>query len=369
MQIKRAVGILSAILPIKAFAGSLEDRADLTFDYYADNTEVQVYSPSLSFLKKLTRKFLIGIKMRIDAITAASIRKGGAPAISDAVTGATVRRTYDDVRYAPSIFGVYDDGDNTLTVGAYYSTERDYTGRAVFLNYVRQLNLQNTAVGVGISRSSDIWDPIFKRNLPRKDRNELKVDLTLSQLLSPTAMIQAVYSYIRSEGFLGSPYHYLLTSRVARFESLPERRTGNALSLRLVKLINEPTSINLFYRYYSDDWKIGSHTIDLKVLRDIGRSLTAGIRLRYYTQSGAFFTKDPEDYTYSDQYVAVDYRLSSFNSQTFGILFLKELWVRGLSLKGAVNYYTTSPNKQIRAWFGKERIQAWFGTLNLSYSF
>jgi len=369
MQIRRWLGLLSLLLPFKALASSLEDRISVNFDYYADNTDVQVYSPGFSFFKTLTKKFLIGIKMRIDAISAASIRKGGSPVRTDAVTGATARRTFDDVRYAPTLLGVYDDGDNTFTFGVYYSTERDYTGRSVFANYIRQLNLQNTAVGVGFSQSFDRWDPTFKRNLPRSNRKERKIDLSITQLLSPTSMVQLIYSNLYSEGFLGSPYHYLLRKDFARFETLPETRKGHAFAVKFVKLINEPTSINLSYRYYTDDWGIRSHTGDVKLLRDLTDTFTAGIRFRYYTQTKADFAKDLNSYTQTDRYVAVDYRLSSFSSNTVGILFIKSFGLSGIKLKGAVNYYRTSSNEYIRNWYGKDRIEGVFGSLSLDYTF
>ncbi len=369
MQMRRWLGLLGLLLPFKAIASSLQDKGSLSLDFYADNTDVQVYSPNFSFFKTLTKKFLIGIKMRIDAISAASIRKGGSPVRTDAVTSATGRRTFDDVRYAPTLLGVYDDGDNSFTFGVYYSTERDYTGRSVFANYVRQLNLQNTAVGVGFSQSFDRWSPTFKRNLPRSDRKERKIDLSLTQLLSPTAMVQLVYSNLHSVGFLGSPYHYLLRKDFARFETLPEKRQGHAFAVKFVKLINEPTSLNLSYRYYTDDWGIKSHTGDIKLLRDITSSLTAGVRFRYYTQTKANFAKRLDEYTLTDRYIAVDYRLSRFSSNTVGLLFVKSFGLSGVKLKGAVNYYQTSSNEYIRNWYGKDRIKAWFGSVYLEYTF
>ena len=369
MPIKRWLGLFGLLLPFKAMASSLADRGSLSFDFYADNTDVQVYSPTFSFFKTLTKKFLIGIKMRIDAISAASIRKGGSPVRTDAVTSATGRRTFDDVRYAPTLLGVYDDGDNSFTFGVYYSTERDYTGRSVFANYVRQLNLQNTAIGVGLSQSFDKWNPVFKRNIPRNDRKERKIDLSVTQLLSPTAMVQLIYSNIYSKGFLASPYHYLLREGFARFETLPEKRQGHALAVKLVKLINEPTSLNLSYRYYTDDWGIRSHTGDVKLLRDVTSSLTVGVRFRYYTQTKADFTKRPIDYTLTDRYVVVDYRFSGFSSSTMGLLFIKSFGLSGIKLKGALNYYRTSPNEYIRNWYGKDRISALFGSLAIEYTF
>ena len=369
MQIRKILGFLGLLFPFKVFATTLQNSVSVGTDFYADNTDVEVYSPSFSFFKTLTKKFLIGIKMRIDAISAASIRKGASPKIKDAVTSASERRVFDDVRYAPTLLGVYDDGDNSFTFGIYYSTERDYIGRSVFLNYVRQLNLQNTALGIGFSQSFDRWHPVFKRTMPRSDRKERKIDLSVTQLLSPTAMVQLVYSNIYSEGFLGSPYHYLLRDKFALFEKLPETRQGHAFAFKLVKLLNEPTSLNLSYRYYTDSWDIRSHTFDVKLIRDITEDFSLGFRYRFYTQTKAKFTKDLKAYRLTDRYVAVDYRLSSFHSHTVGILFIKKFGFGRYKLSGGINYYITSKNAYIKNWYGKDRLQAVFGSISLTYNF
>jgi len=368
MQIRKILGILGALLPLKAFASSLQDKFSLGFDIYADNTDVEVYSPNFGFFRTLTKKFLIGIKMRIDAISAASIRRGGSPSRTDVVIGAS-RRTFDDVRYAPTLLGVYDDGENSFTFGVYYSTERDYVGRSIFGSFTKQLNLQNTAITVGFSQSFDRWHPAIARKLPRTDRKERKVDLSITQLLSPTAFIQLTYSNIYSEGFISSPYHYVLKGKFALFEKYPETRQGHAFAFRMVKLLNEPTSVNFYYRYYFDDWGIKSHTLDIKLFRDVTEDITLGVRYRYYTQTKADFAKPINEYTLTDRYVAVDYRMSSFNSNTVGILFIKRFGLKGLKLKGGLNYYWTSSNAYIKHWYGKDRIRAIFGSISLDYEF
>ncbi len=366
MQIRKLLSLISLLLPIKAFA-SEQEKLSISYDFYADNTDVEVQSPTFSLLKRITKTLFLNIKMRIDAISSASIRRGGSPVRTDAVTSASPRREFEDVRYAPTIMAVYNDGDNNFSVGFYYSTERDYIGRSLFASYTRQLNLQNTAVSISFSQSSDKWKPKFDRNLPRSDRRERKIDLSVSQLLSPTAMLQLSYSNIYSKGFLASPYHYLLGNGFVRFESLPENRQAHALALRFVKLINEPTSLNAYYRFYKDDWDISSHTFDIKLLRDVSESLTLGVRYRFYTQSSAKFTKGVDEYSLTDRYVVVDYRYSSFNSNTVGILFIKRF--SNVKLKGALNYYWTSSNSYIKRWYGKDRIQAVFGSLAVEYIF
>ncbi len=376
MQIKKIIAGLLVFLPFtKGFASGAKDKVGIGFDYYADNGDVQVYSPTFEFLKKVAQKVLIGIKARIDAISAASIRNGGRPTQADAVTGASGKEGPDDTRYAGSLFGTYDDGENSITVGGYYSTEIDYKGLSLYTTIVKQFNEQNTALGLGISQSFDKWEPVFKRNLPKSYRRERKIDLSLTQLLSPTSMVQFIYTYLYSEGFLSSPYHYIIQDNIAKFERYPDTRKGDAFTFKIVKLITEPMSFNFSYRYYKDDWKIKSHTFNFELLRDFTENLTLGVRYRYYTQTKSYFAKPIGSYKLTDKYIAVDYRMSSFSSNTVGMSFIYKPkgnflinW-DNIKLEGSIDYYFTSNNEYIKNWYGKNNLKAVFTSFMASYEF
>ncbi|NPA51543.1 MAG: DUF3570 domain-containing protein [Aquificae bacterium] len=376
MQIKKLLAGVMVLLPFtKGFSSPQEDKIGVGFNLYVDNADVEVYSPTFSLLKKITEKLIISLKTRIDAISAASIRNGGRPNQVDAVTGASYKEGFDDVRYAGSLSITYDTVNYSVTLGGYYSTEIDYEGRAIFANVIKQFNNQNTALGFGFSQSFDRWYPVFDRELPKEYRRERKLDISFTQLLSPTAMIQFIYTNLYSEGFLASPYHYVINNEIAKFEKYPDTRNANAFTVKLVKLITEPMSINLYYRYYLDDWDIKSHTINTEVLRDIKEDFTLGVRYRYYTQTKANFIKPVDQYTQSDKYFAIDYRMSSFSSNTIGISFIYKPsgqffidWDR-VKLEGSIDYYFTSSNEYIKRWYEEDRLHAVFTSFMTTYTF
>ncbi|MDH4161927.1 MAG: DUF3570 domain-containing protein [Nitrospirota bacterium] len=76
------------------------------------------------------------------------------------------------IRVPLSLSLTYDKNDDTLTAGGYYSYEDTYTGRSLFENYTRRLNLNNTALGIGFSKSFDRWTPSAGRRLPTDRRSE-----------------------------------------------------------------------------------------------------------------------------------------------------------------------------------------------------
>ncbi|MBU0720903.1 DUF3570 domain-containing protein [bacterium] len=371
MQIKQFfIFTLSLLmLEITSLASDLKDTISFGVNTYTDNAGVEVYSPTLSLFKKISSQWMLGVKMRIDAISAASIKNGSNATHVDAVTGASSKEVpYDDIRYAPTLMATYDDGENLVSFGGYFSSEVDYTGQSAFVNYVRQLNEQNTALGIGISQSFDTWKPVFQRDLPKDNRNEGKVDLSVNQLISPTLSIQAVYSYMNSEGFLSSPYHFVLQDDIAKFENYPDKRTGHAFALKGVTLLNETNSMNVSYRYYTDDWDISSHTLNIEELHDFSDNFTSGLRLRYYTQTKSNFIKPIGSYTLSDTYFATDYRMSAFDSYTIGVPFIYKM-NGGSKLTASVDYYQTSSNEYIQSWYGVKSLNAVFTTISYEFDY
>lgn len=371
MQIKNLfLFIISLLLlEISSLASDIKDKISIGVNTYSDNAEVQVYSPTFSLFKKLSSQWMMGVKMRIDAISAASIKNGSSSGHVDAVTGASSKENpFDDIRYAPTVMATYDDGDNLLSFGGYYSSEVDYTGKSFFVNYVRQLNEQNTALGIGISQSFDKWTPVFKRALPKDNRNEGKVDFSINQLISPTFSMQLVYSYMVSEGFLSSPYHFVLQNDIAKFEKYPDKRTGEAYAIKGVYLLNDANSMNFSYRYYKDDWDITSHTVNLEELHDMSEHFTTGLRLRYYTQSKSNFIKPVGTYALTDPYFAIDYRMSAFDSYTIGVPFIYSMR-GGSKLTASVDYYRTSNNDYVKNWYGVDALQAVFTTLTYEFEY
>jgi len=371
MQIKYMIMfILSLIfLDVTSFASDLKDKMSFGIDTYNDNADVQVYSPTFALYKKLGSQWLLGVKMRIDAVTAASIRNGSDANHVDAVTAASSKDSIaDDIRYAPTAMLTYDDGENSLTFGAYYSTEIDYTGKAVFLNYVKQLNEQNTALGIGISQSFDKWEPVFARELPKDNRDETKIDFSVNQLITPEFSMQAVYSYMYSAGFLSSPYHFALQDDIAKYENYPDTRTGHAFALKGVSLLSQDNAMNFSYRYYMDDWDIKSHTLNLELLHDFSHNVTSGLRLRYYTQTASNFIKPIGSYTLNDKYYAIDYRMSAFDSYTIGVPFIYRM-KNGKKLTASIDYYSTSSNAYLKNWYNIDSLQSIFTTLTYEFDY
>lgn len=375
MQIRMPLILAFLFLMASCFivaASELEDRFIFSAHTYIDNTNTKIYSGKFDLKKKLSKTYGMGFSIGVDSITGAtqtvSQQQGGGNDEDEEGEGGGKARVY------PSLRGIYDDHENTVVLGAYYSVESDYTGRSVFLNYTRMLNMDNTSLGIGLSQSFDTWEV---SDLPENDRKERFVNLSFSQVLSRASQVQLIYSWYFGEGYLGSPVKEKDIGGTIVRERLPDVRTGHAFAAQLVTLLNEPTSLHLYYRYYFDDWDIDSHTVNLELYRDVTRYTTLGGRVRYYTQSEANFIRDPLTYTPADDVIVFDYKYSAFQSYTLGLIVLYQPhWESfrimdwdNAKIKFSLDYYQTSDNDLIKYWFDEKNIYGVYSSLSLEYLF
>ena len=377
---RRIVAFIVActLLPIwPVFADKPRDGISYVFSFYGDTGHNLVIAPSVLLSKKLTDTYYLGANAGVDAITSATKKAAAAPAPpspGDEDEGEGGNFTF---RVPVSLFLTYDKDNDTLTGGGYYSYEDTYIGRSLFAAYTRRMNLNNTALGIAFSQSFDYWVP--DRQLPTDSRKERTLDLSFSQLLSPRASVQFVYTSLWSDGFLAQPTDILITDTYPNgiYAQYPEQRKGSAYAVRLITLLNEPTSLHVLYRYYRDDWHIQSDTVNLELYRDISPSVVLGARYRYYGQTSSFFAKDLNTYTPGDPFVAVNYRMYAFNSNTVGAMaiikpspgFLSGFDADKVKVKLSADVFSTSSHPNIQYQYDTDRLTGLFTTIALDYDF
>jgi hypothetical protein len=105
-------------------------------------------------------------------------------------------------------------------------------------------------------------------------------------------------------------------------------------------------TMHLQYRYYTDNWKINSHTLDYSHRFTFNNASYFEPRLRLYKQNHAYFFyesfyKDPANPTPTEQllpeYLSADYRLDDMNSVTAGVTWGAQVGSGG-KLRARLNY-------------------------------
>ncbi|MEY4917949.1 MAG: hypothetical protein RL616_1862, partial [Verrucomicrobiota bacterium] len=172
-----------------------------------------------------------------------------------------------------------------------------------------------------------------EKNLPTtwSDKDSTDVIIGISQLLSPTTVVNAAFTFGYEDGFLNDPYRlaeYHPNIFPAGFNiGVPEHRPGyrskEVLFVSATHYFDKlNASIEGSYRFHHDSYEVFSHTVGLTWHQRLGKYFIVEPMFRFYEQSAADFytttftggfTTDPAGLHSSD------YRLSEFYSLDYGI--------------------------------------------------
>ncbi|MBP9145562.1 MAG: DUF3570 domain-containing protein [Thermoanaerobaculia bacterium] len=246
------------------------------------------------------------------------------------------------------------------TFGANVSTEYDYGSYSVNAVLARDFNQRNTTLSLGAALGYDTVDPVgglpeplgsMSPEVPgggeddgggvpplnRIGSGDTKslYDLLfgLTQILDRRSLVQINYSVGRSSGYLTDPYK--LVSLIdplpgpnqgnpvdQLYESRPDARTKQSLYVAYKRQMRSEDAADVSYRYHWDDWRIRSHTIDLRYRWDLGGAGYLQPHARLYQQSAAsFYTRYLAAGEALPGHASADYRLGDLTGVTFGLKY------------------------------------------------
>jgi len=274
-----------------------------------------------------------------------------------------------------------EDRNSIWTTKLAVATEYDYFSLGLGGSFTRLFNEKNTELGISTNIYFDKWnaiypselrpfktgggginDPFFSVNtisgnpnydpsftaFEKENRNSYSLGVNLSQILSKKLQGILLADLVVQEGLLSTPFQRVYFGDVADsfiqnfqladdVERLPQSRWKVAIGGRLNYYLNEIVVIRSYYRYYSDDWGISSHTANLEIPVKISDSFTLYPSYRYYTQTAADYFSGYEGNLSTDVYYTSDYDLSEYNANQFGMgitytdIFTKlRIWKIGL---------------------------------------
>jgi hypothetical protein len=265
--------------------------------------------------------------------------------------------TFLDTRYAASaswsqpLARLY-----RASAGVGFSSEYDYMHLGVNGSIARDFDNRNTTLSAAIAWSQDEIDPVG--GIPRPlsamldigdlsnrtgsdSKSVVDVVLGVTQVISRTTVLRVNYSFSDSSGYLNDPYKFLslvdpvtgqTLSRVPApgqtgpggvylFESRPDSRTKHGLYVQAKKWLDGKT-LDLSYRFMTDDWGIDSHTLEGRLRWPVSGSSYLEPHLRYYTQTAAdFYRLSIPDDGALPAFATADYRMGEFDAITLGLKF------------------------------------------------
>lgn len=343
------VAALSAAAPSAQAEGPPDGvlDADFLFGYYDQDGDrspvtggvgtekLHVYSPVLQLAWRASESFSLSADVGIDQVSSASMGNIQSE-LSSASIPASDQRFFGTLRARKK----WKSGTWGLTVGA--AKEYDYRSFSYGIDWGLELNQANTALSASVRRFDDAIDligidgygsqgPGLPLTTGSGDRTTTDVTLGVSQTLGRRTVGSLELFLSSQDGVLSTPYHEVVLGPFAPgepgavhvAERLPDSRLRKAVSFRLNHSFSDRLVLRSGYRFYTDDWGISAHSVDLEPhFRLRGeREMWLFPILRFSTQAGADWFGVPGTFTGAESYYTSDGDLAETTTQKYGVGF------------------------------------------------
>ena len=245
--------------------------------------------------------------------------------------------SYADTRIYPSIGWSRENEEkgSTLLGGISYSAEFDYQSIGANIGFAQKTK---NKMGEFTARFQAYLDqvkliaPIELRtnynpantgkehdNYGSSGRNTYALSLAYSQIINPNFQIEFLADAVQQTGYLSLPFHRVyFTDGNVHQENLPDKRFKLPLGFRANYFFGDKVILRSYYRYYTDDWGLKSHTINIETPVKISPFVSVSPFYRYYTQTGTKYFAPYEKHTAFDDFYTSNYDLSTFHSNFYG---------------------------------------------------
>ncbi|MEE2731264.1 MAG: DUF3570 domain-containing protein [Pseudomonadota bacterium] len=308
----------AAEMPTKAeigyrYSDYQEDDVDADKVLVGSTERYDIDTHQFKLVAPLGERTSLTVDAMYETMTGASAMSVVQPPQGEAMlimTGASIKEERTDVSAELRRYG--DAGSKAVALG--YSTEDDYEAINGSLDMERDSTDGVTTWSGGLGFSYDELEPVQEPGINRvtsEDRWFINGYVARAKVHSPVWQTQVGLYLGLYDGYLDDPYR----SRDIR----PDSRQQVAISARSRYFFTGiKAALHADYRYYSDDWGIAAHTLELAWHQTITTGLRVSPRIRYYSQSQADFYVEADSGTREgDQ--SSDYRLSPYGAIAYGL--------------------------------------------------
>lgn len=270
---------------------------------------------------KSGKKHTLDVEVGLDYYTSASSDKIDLQANSSASSA--------DIRVYPSLSYSVENEEkgNTIGAGVSSSTEFDYQSFGGNISYSQKTKNRNGEFTARFQAYLDQVKLVTPTELrPDGDdsygtasRNTFAGSLSYAQIVNRNFQLMFLADIITQNGYLGLPFHRVyFTDGSVHIENLPDKRLKIPLAVRASYFLGDNIILRGYYRYYTDDWGLKSHTADIEMPVKLSTVFSLSPFYRYYTQTAVKYFKGFEEHTGADEFYTSNYDLSKFNSSFFG---------------------------------------------------
>ena len=331
-----ASAALTGHAPARADETSSEQYAGYRFNVYSEDAlsapslgdprRYQVYSQQFLLNTPIGNRNTLSVNATHEVMSGSSpwyVQPGPDGKPIQVLSGATIR----DHRSAATAAFTHDAGGNdTTTVSATYSQERDYHSVALGAERTLPLNAALT-LGFGGSFSHDRIEPfeatLYDR-IPHAAKNTTSAFASLSLVLDRYSVVESGIQANYQSGYLSDPYKLVSVGDGLDPDTRPSRRSEAAWLVRYRRAMNENAALHLDSRLAVNSWGQHSLTLEARWYQRLGDGWQLVPGLRYYSQGRARFYA-PYFTESAGPFFSSDYRLGAFGAAAANLNLRKRL--------------------------------------------
>jgi len=334
MQLKKSLTLSSITAAILASSVLLQAENYVSVEYlqYDESDDrISVSAPLIEVSYDFNTDYNLKASAMFDGIS------GATPSFLESANGDFYKglQEFEDTRKAGSLLltSRFENRDELYT-GIDFSTEEDYQSLTASLEYMHYLDeTHNTAVTFGGSIGFNeilVYDGETGASGHdgdsgaghTEDSTSYNLQMGVTQVLTKDSSMKLSGFVLSDDGYLTNPHGIIVRdydTSAARLdnENRPDTRVAYGFTGNYNKLLTDDVSFLASYRFYSDDWDVTSHTLEVDTYIALSDDVTLGLGLRYYTQTQAKFYNENIDYFSTETYASSDERLSEFDALTY----------------------------------------------------
>lgn len=288
-----------------------EERADVLFHSYSGGG-IDITGPAMLVRKSVGDSVSLSAKHYVDTISSASIDV-------EVILGAS---TYEEERVENSFSIDFLNEKTLMSLGYTNSEENDFSADTVSFAISQDMFGDLTTVSMGYAHGSNVvgktGSPLFSEVSQTDNFN-----LSLTQVITKNLIMALGLETVTDAGFLNNPYRKVRyidtpTTFLLENEIYPNTRTSNAVAVRARYFLPYRAALHAEYRIFKDSWGIVANNFEVGYTQPIFNDWIIEAHFRAYAQTKANFYDDLFPYSNSQNFIARDKELSTFNNNTIG---------------------------------------------------
>jgi hypothetical protein len=284
-----------------------------------------VIDVKLTRYDKKLRKNTFGIELGIDHYTSASSDRVDLKANSSA--------SHADTRLYPTLSWSRENEKKGTTIGAGLSSSSEYDyqsfgGNIHFSAKTKDRSGELTAKmqvymdQVHLIAPEELRGATGVRDHGSAARNTYAGSLSWSQIINKRLQVMFLADLVQQDGYLSLPFHRVyFNDNSPHQENLPSSRLKIPLGFRANYFAGDKIIIKTYYRFYTDDWGLDSHTANIEVPVKITPFFSISPFYRFYNQTAIKYFAPYKEHTAQQDFYTSNYDLSKFSSNFFGAGF------------------------------------------------